>query len=145
MSPYQSANPSDPLGYDAKIGEDLAASGRAASGVELVADAMLHRLMAGRLLLTGAPGNQVEFGEDVRAWVGEALSEDAAQAKGPRLEEVLRRDPRIASVTVSVTASSEVSNYRLLIAVSATTISGEQIDRIVGVSQVSVAFLAQGI
>lgn len=140
------ANPADPLGFDMKVGEDLDPSGRSASGLELVTDAMLHRLEADRLLLTEAPDDEVDFGENVRLWVGEALTQEALEAKAPRLEEVLRRDPRLASVSVSLTllAVAPAGQYRFLIAITAVAITGQIIDRIVGVSQVTVEFLAQG-
>lgn len=140
------ANARDFLGFDAKVGEDLDPSGRNASGLELVADGMLHRLSQGRLLQTGAPDDQVDFGEDVRTWVGEAVTQDVLDSKAPRLEEVLRRDPRIAGVTLSIqlTTGDDASRYRFLINVSAVTVRGQTIDRIVGVSAISVEFLAQG-
>ena len=140
------ASYADPLGYDVKVGEDLDPSGRSASGLELVTDGMLHRLQADRILLTAAPDDQVEFGDDVRKWVNEALSQSDLDARAPRIEEVLRRDPRLASVAValSVAPTAVASRYRFLIAISAVTIRGQVIDRIVGVSQISVEFLAQG-
>lgn len=140
------ANRSDPLGYDMKVGADLDRGGRSASGLELVADAMLHRLSEDTLLLTGAPNDEVEFGENVRKWVGEALDQAALDAKAPRLEEVLRRDPRIASVTLSLSVAqgADASKYRFIINVSAVTVRGQIIDRIVGISAVTVEFLAQG-
>lgn len=142
----QPANRFDPLGYDVKLGEDLDPSGRSASGLELVADGMLHRLEQGRLLQTGAPDDQVDFGEDLRTWIGEALSDDVLAARQPRIEEILRRDPRIASVTVqlSLATGKTAARVRFLIRVQAVTISGEVIDRIVGVNAISVEFLAQG-
>lgn len=140
------ANRADPLGFDMRVREDLEPSGRAATGIELAADEMLHRLMADTLSLVGAPGGQVEFGENVRMWIGEALDQNALDTRAPRLEEVLRRSPRLASVTVSlsVAAGDDASRFTFLIHIHATTISGQTIDRIVGVSQVSVEFLAQG-
>ena len=146
MIPSTIASASDPLGYDVKIGSDLEPSGRSASGIELVADGMLHRLSQGRLLMTGAPDDQVDFGEDVRTWIGEAVTQDVLDERAPRLEEVFRRDPRIANVTLSLqlVAGEDAAKYRFLINVSAVTIRGQTIDRIVGVSQISVEFLAQG-
>lgn len=147
MIPSTIASASDPLGYDVKIGSDLEPSGRSASGIELVADGMLHRLSQDRLLMTGAPDDRVDFGEDVRTWIGEAVTQDVLDERAPRLEEVLRRDPRIANVTLSlqlVAGEDAAKKYRFLITVSAVTIRGQTIDRIVGVSQISVEFLAQG-
>jgi hypothetical protein len=142
----QPASRTDPLGYDVKIGADLDPSGRSAAGHELVADAILHRLEQDQLLLTGAPDDQIDFGVDVRRWIGEATTDDAIAAKVPQLEEVVRRDPRIASATVTITrvTGETAARYKLLIRVQAITVVGQIIDRIVGVSAVTVEFLAQG-
>lgn len=136
----------DPLGWDVKWGEDLDPSGRSASGIELVQDAMLHRLTSTWLYLTGAPNDRADFGEDVRLWIGEALTQQALEAKAPRCEEVIRRDPRIATVTVGLTLlqGADASKYRFHIHVQAITIRGQTIDRIIGVSAITVEFLAQG-
>ena len=144
--PSTIATAADPLGYDMRVGVDLDPSGRSASGIELVADAMLHRLSQGRLLQTGAPDDQVDFGEDVRTWIGGAISQDFLDSRSPRIEEVLRRDPRLADVRVSLVLATgaDASKFAFLINVSATTIRGQPIDRIVGVSQISVEFLSQG-
>ena len=145
MIPSQVANQADPLGFDVKVGWDLDPSGRSASGLELVLDGMLHRLEQGRILMTGAPDDQVDFGEDVRAWVGEALDQSALNSRSPLIEEVLRRDPRLATVTVSLTRAmgQNASQVAFYINVSAVTIRGEQVSRVIGVSGVSVTFLAQ--
>jgi len=115
-------------------------------GIELVEDALLHRLQEGQLLMVGAPGGVIDFGIDVRLWVGEALSDAALTAKNPQVEEVLRRDPRVADVTVRITRTigADASRWSLRIAIRALTVNGETINRIVGVSQVSVEFLAEG-
>jgi hypothetical protein len=140
------ASASDPLGYDMKVGTDLDPSGRSATGIELVHDALLHRLQENRLLMIGAPGGVIDFGVDVRQWVGEALSESELAARAPIVEEVLRRDPRIADITVRVTrgTGADASRWPLRISIQATTITGETIDRIVGIDQVTVEFLAVG-
>ena len=96
--------------------------------------------------MVGAPGDEIDFGENVRNWVGEALSNEALAAKTPRVEEVLRRDVRIADLTVRITraAGADASRWELLVQVRAVTITGQTIDRIVGVSSVTVEFLAAG-
>lgn len=140
------ASAADPLGFDFKVGADLDPSGRSATGIELVEDALLHRLQEGQLLMVGAPGGVIDFGIDVRLWVGEALSDAALTAKNPQVEEVLRRDPRVADVTVRITRTigADASRWSLRIVIRALTVNGETINRIVGVSQVSVEFLAEG-
>lgn len=140
-------NQADVLGYDMKVGQDLEASGRSATGEELAVDAMLHRLQCDWLYQTGAPPDErPEFGEDVRRWIGEAVSQTSLEAKAPRLEEVLRRDPRIANVslTFSIATGDDASQYGFFIRIHAVLVTGVTIDRIVGVSSVTVEFLAQG-
>jgi hypothetical protein len=146
LIPSTIATAADPLGLDMAVRDDLDPSGRSADGLELVSAAMLHRLSEDTLLLTGAPDDQVEFGEDVRKWIGGAVSQDSLNARAPRLEEVLRRDPRIASIALSlqVLTGADASKFSFLIHVRGTTIRGQTIDRIVGVSAVSVEFLTQG-
>ena len=140
------ANPADPLGFDVKVGADLDPSGRSCSGVELVEDALLHRLSCGRLLLTGAPDDQVDFGEDVAAWVGEALTQEELESRSPLLEEVIRRDSRVADATVALTFQTpdDAPEVAFAIAIFARLTTGQSINRIVGVSAVSVDFLAGG-
>lgn len=136
----------DPLGFDFKVGADLDPSGRSATGIELVQDAILHRLQEDRISMVGAPGDEIDFGVNVRSWIGEALSDDALAAKTPAVEEALRRDVRIADIALRITKTTgaDAARWALRIEVRAVTISGETIDRIVGVSQVSVEFLAAG-
>lgn len=140
------ANAADPLGFDMKVGTDLDPSGRSATGLELVADALLHRLQQGKLLMIEAPDGQIDFGVDVRTWIGEALSQEALSARGPIVEEVLRRDVRIADVTVKIskTSGADAARRAFRIDLRAQTVSGETLDRIVGVDQVTVEFLAAG-
>ena len=143
-APHASA--SDPLGFDMKVGADLDPSGRSATGIELVQDALLHRLQDDRLSMVEAPGGEIDFGVNVRNWVGEALSDDALAAKTPAVEEALRRDVRIADLTLKITRMTgpDAARWAIRIEVHAVTISGETIDRIVGVDAISVQFLAVG-
>lgn len=139
----------DPLGYDAFVREDMDPGGRAASGLELLEAALLHRLMTDKLLMVEAsPDGQIDFGRDLRKWIGEATTADSAAAKGPYVEEVLRRDPRVASASASVSIASgtlsDGSRVGLLVDYSVTTIAGQQIRRIVGISSVTVEYLATG-
>lgn len=146
MNPSALASPSDPLGYDVLVTDDLDPSGRDASGLELVLYGMLHRLSEDTLLMTGAPNDEIEFGKNVRKWVGEALSQDAINAKAPLVEMVLRRDVCIASVTVKLTLlqGEDSSRRGFLIDVRGQTTKAQPIDRVIGVSALTVEFLAEG-
>lgn len=146
-----SASPADPLGFDVYVGPlDLDPTGRSATGLELVEAAIVHRLTCEKIDLIDAPNGEIDFGVDVRKWVGEVTTPDDAPGKVPLIDEVLHRDLRIASTVVDVQiappgdALSDGSTVALLIYVTATTTTGAVIDRIVGVSAVSVEFLSQG-
>lgn len=138
--------PADPLGYDVHVRDDLDPTGRSATGDELLEAAMLHRLQSDRLLLTGAPDDEVEFGENVRRWVNETVNAEELSARAPRIEEVLRRDPRVASAAVSLRLlpPDGTHRHRFAIHLSVVSVRGTLIDRIVGVSALTVEYLAQG-
>lgn len=139
-------SPADPLGYDVHVRDDLDPTGRSATGDELLEAAMLHRLQCDRLLMTGAPDDEIEFGENVRRWVNETVNAEELAARAPRLEEVLRRDPRVASavVSLSLAPSDGTHRHRFTIQISVVAVTGTLIDRIVGVSALTVEYLAQG-
>lgn len=145
--------PADPLGYDMRYaGGDLDPTGAAATGLELVEEGILDRLQCGRLPMIGAPGDEVEFGEDTRLWVAECTTEASAAAKGPRVAIILQRDTdRIARVDAKVriaigdTTLSDGSKVSLEIDLTVYLTNGATLERIVGISQVTVEFLAQGV
>ena len=143
------ASPSDPLGFDAYLDADLDRSGRSATGLELVQNMIPHRLMADSLPCIDAPGGEIPFGVDVRKWIGAATTDADLEAKGPLIDAALHLDPRVASVAVALSiapagtlGSDGGSEVSILIALSVVTITGQTIDRIVGVSAVSVGYLA---
>lgn len=134
----------DPLGYDIFIREDMAADGRAATGRELVSNAILHRLTTGTLLLIGAPGGEVDYGEDVRLWCGATTTQEQASARGPQVAAIIQRDERIDTCDVSVALAGPKTGYTMRMEISAQTVTGQQIDLIVGVSAITVDILAEG-
>lgn len=136
----------DPLGYDMKIGADFDPSGRPAWGPELVADALLHRLQEDTLLMIEAPSGEIDFGINLAKRLGGAASPADLLTLGPQIEEVLRREKRAGSLTavLSVATGELAARYRLLVAIAARLITGETLERIVGVNNVSVEFLAAG-
>lgn len=144
-------SPNDPLGYDALIDEnDLARDGRSATGLEDLEAAILHRLTCEKLAMIEAPNGEIDFGVNVHTWIGEVVDDQTAAAKIPIIDEVLHRDPRVRSNVIAVrlappgTLLADKSQTELLIDITTTTTTGAVIDRIVGISNVSVAFLAQG-
>lgn len=147
MNPSALASATDPLGFDMKVGDDLDPSGRSASGLEDVLDGMLHRLSEDKIAMTGAPpDDEIDFGINTRKWIGEALSQESIAAKAPRLELVLRRDTRIASITVKLTLlqGDDASRRGFLIGVRGETTKAQPIDHVIGVSALTVEFLAEG-
>lgn len=146
------ASPSinDPLGYDAYLAADLDRTGRSATGAELVDAAIPHRLMCRQLPKIGAPGGVVDFGEDVREWIGEPLDDASAATKATLIDVALQRDERIAKTDVVVSAAPPgVAMDRggmadLLIALTYTLITGQTVSRVLGVNGISVEFLAGG-
>lgn len=145
------ASPADPLGYDMRYtGGDLDPTGAAATGEELVDEAIIDRLTDGKLSMIGAPNDEIEFGEDVRLWVGAAVTPASVAAKGPLLAIVLQRDQRIARADVLVSVATPGTSFAdgslvdITIEITAVLSTGAVLDRIVGISQVTVDFLAQG-
>jgi hypothetical protein len=147
-------SPNDPLGFDAYLDEDLAPNGRSATGEELVANAIPHRLMADTLPCIDAPSGVKEFGVNVRRWAGEPLTFRAdgtspqLDTKVAQIDAALQRDPRIAKNTIVLsqappgTTLTDGSQAVFQIALTSTLITGATVSRVVGVSAVSVGFLA---
>lgn len=140
------ANPGDPLGYDAAVSTDLGPTGASCSGNALVENAILHRFMEDNLPMIGAPGGFVAYGKNVRLWVGEVTTQSRADAKAPELAMVVARDPRVdpGSISVSVTVRPAGALYNLVIAVNARTTTQLPIALVYGVSSATVERLAQG-
>lgn len=141
----------DALGYDLLVGPlDLDPTGRDATGLELIEADIVHRLTCAQIDLIDAPNGVVDFGIDVRLWVGEALTPDDAPGKVPLIDEVLHRIEGIASTQIDVSVAPAGTTFDggadvdLLIAIVYTTTTGEVLSRVVGVSAVSVEFLSQG-
>ncbi len=147
-------SPADPLGYDVYLDEDITGNGRSATGAELVANAIPHRLMADTIPQIGAPNGVKDFGVNVRLWIGEPLtfradgSSPELDAKVALVDAALHRDPRIAFNDIAITKAppgatlADGSQAMIQLAITTTTVTGVTISRIVGVSAVSVGFLA---
>jgi len=139
------ANPNDPLGYDMKCGSDIEPGGRSASGVELVGDAILHRVTTKQLPLVESENGYIEYGDDVREWIGLGLTQEGIDAKAATLAPIIERDERVRQAEVSATlTTSPGSMWAITIAVDAALRTGETISRVFGVSAVTVEVLAQG-
>jgi len=143
-------SPGDPLGYDVLVDEhDLDPTGRSATGEELVLAAIPHRLTCERLPMIGAPDDYVPFGIDVRLWVGEATTAADLTGKIPLADEALQRDERIASTSIAIdfapagTTFDDGATVTLIMRVTFTTVTGVTLSRVLGISAVTVAFLAQ--
>lgn len=146
-------SPRDELGYDAYLGgdaDDITSNGRSATGLELVDASILHRLVCDTLPCVDAPDGVIPFGVVVFDWLGEASDAAALDAKVPLVDAALQLDPRIASTRIAIepappglTLAGEDGAVEMLIRIDYTTVTGARISRIVGVSAVSVGFLAR--
>ena len=141
---------SSPYGFDTYVGPvagvvDMLPDGRSCSGATLVRNAMIARMMNDTISMVGAPGGVRDFGVDVRAWVGETVTERDREAKAQRLTVVFGRDPRIdtGSIRVKVSSALAGSAYSFSISVSARLTDATPISMVVGVSAVTVEILAQ--
>ena len=70
------ADRNDRLGFDMKARADLDRDGRSSSGAELVIDAVHRRITTGQLPLIDSDDGNADFGEDVRLWLGEKVTEE---------------------------------------------------------------------
>lgn len=142
------ASPANVLGYDAYVRFGaMDPLGRDATGEELVTNAIIDRLTIGNLPLVEAPDGEVEFGDDVRLWVGEAMTDDSFPAKGARLAAVLQREPRLEPSTIRCVVTRAVAtlpDYDLTIAITAETTNARPINLVLGINDVTVALLSQG-
>jgi hypothetical protein len=146
--------PADPLGFDAFLDTDISATGRSATGAELVANALPHRLMADTIPQVGAPNGVKDFGVNARKWIGEPLTfrpdgtSPELDRKVAQVDAALQRDPRVALNRISITKAppgatlTDGSQAVITILIDTTTVTGVTISRVVGVSAVSVGFLA---
>lgn len=140
------ADPSSPLGFDAFVDTDITATGASCSGDVLVGNAILHRFMEDTLPMIGAPGGFVDYGRNVRRWVGEVTTQGRADAKAPELAMVVARDPRVdpGSISVGVTVQPAGARHNLRIAVNARTTTQLPIAAVYGVTSATVERLAAG-
>jgi hypothetical protein len=133
------------LGYDMKCGTDIEPSGRSASGAELVADAILHMITTGDLPMVESENGYIEFGDDVRKWIGLELTQDGLEARAAGLGVIIERDKRVRQVEISATMTTrDPTLWAIEIAITATLRTGETISTVFGVSALTVERLAQG-
>lgn len=141
-------SPDDLLGYDVFVREDIDEYGREATGLELVSNGILHRISTEKLLLTDAPSGEdfVDFGEDVRTWVGAIDTQESANAKLQRLVEVIKRDPNIDPASVRVDINMELAGPRWAfeLTIAARTTTELPVTLTVGVDAVTVQLLSLG-
>lgn len=141
-----SADPGDPLGYDAFVDTDMTPTGASCSGTVLVQNAMGHRLQADVLPMIGAPGGFVAYGVNVRRWVGEVTTQALANAKAPLITMALARDPRLdpGRISVALTVMPVGALYNLQLAVEAYTTTALPITAVYGITAATVELLAEG-
>jgi hypothetical protein len=115
--------------------------GRACSGVRLAENEIVARLMSDTIKMTGAPGGVVVWGYDVRADIG---SPDGPNQT--RIALVIGRSERIltGSIRVNVQRQALGAHYAYTIAVSARTVTGEDVNLLLGITDATVERIAQG-
>jgi len=145
------ADRGSPLGYDTFVGPvpeggvDMLPAGDACSGATLVRNGMVARCLADTISMIGAPGDVIEFGVNVRAWVGSPVTDSTATRRAAELAVVFARDPRVdaGSITVDVAATAAGSQYDFTITINARTVTGVAISMVLGVNAITVDILAQ--
>lgn len=144
------ASPDDPLGYDVFVSDDIAEDGREATGQELVQNAIMHRLTTEKQFLVDGENADadglVDFGVDVRTWVGAAEAEGGPEARAAMLRDVLRREPGLdaSTIDVEIETSASGSKWDFSIRVTARTTTELPIALLLNVNAVTVELLAQG-
>ena len=139
------ASRSSPLGYDMHVRVDMDRNGRSSSGPELVGNAILHRVTTGNIPLIESDSDYIEYGEDVRLWVGEALTQERLNARAAGLGPIIERDPRVVEVeAIGILTTSPGSIWDFELTVAAKLRTGETISQVIGISSVTVDILAQG-
>lgn len=144
---------SDNLGFDLFVGPqpggvvDMTPSARAATGIELVQNKLIALSMADTIDMVGAPGGKVDFGEDVRRWVGSPTTPSIIAQRQQRLSVVYARERRINPSTLAVAIATQLvgARYSFTIRVTARTWppASLPIDLLLGVNALTVDFLAQ--
>lgn len=137
-------NRSSRLGFDVYIRNDMDPSGRSSSGPELTLNSILHMLQHDTLLLIGSTNGYVDYGKDIRRWAGQHMTALQAASKGPEVVEVVQRHPHVDSATAEVSLASSRSLYTLQIALHVELVTGDVLDRVLGVNEVTVELLAEG-
>jgi hypothetical protein len=143
-----------PFGWDLFVGPtptgiDVTPEARGCGDVELVANKILYRSLAGTLPVAGAPGGAVDFGENVRLWVGSANTDATASSRAQRLAIVYGRiralDPGTIRVQVTTQAPpGAAAQHDFYITVTAMTTTARPVQLVMGVSSVTVDILSQG-
>lgn len=136
----------DPLGCDLSCLTDIEPNGREVSGPDLVAQAILHRLTTDTLPLIDAPDGVVEYGVDVRRWVGESIGREELAARAATLGPIIERDERVVSteVTATLDASNAAGLWSFALDITATLRTGQTISRVLRVEGLTIELLSQG-
>lgn len=109
-------------------GKDISATtelrtGRYATGVRLVAEAVFRRLTTPRGMLRGDEEEQ-NYGLDLTELIGSVSTSSDAAALGGRIRSELKKDERLERVDVVVTASSNRVAKTFLIQIACVTTEG---------------------
>ena len=110
------------FGYDTSCTTSLN-TGRFASGVRLVGEAIFRRLTTPHGTLQGGDGEQ-DYGLDLLNLIGSATTDAAAAALPGQIQAEVSKDERIDTVDVSVVASKSGPGVVFTIQIECTTAAG---------------------
>jgi hypothetical protein len=132
----------DPLGLDAYFDDDLDPGGRSATGLELLANALPHRLMEDTLPCIDAPDDAIPFGVNVRKWVGVATTQEDLDARAPLVDAALHLDPRVAMTRITMGLPAAPGGLvAFTIGLEVLSITGDVISRVLAVPSDPTAFV----
>ena len=111
--------------------------GRVVEGVELVGQALYRRLTTRRGTLLDDPN----YGIHLLELLGSSVSDDVRASYPGRIRNECAKEPRVDSVTVSITETVEGAGLTWEVAIDVLTTEGDTFDLVVGVSDVTVELL----
>lgn len=126
-------------GQDISCGAAGLRTGTMVDGLTVVAEAIYRRLTTARGTLRGGEAEQ-DYGLDLKSVIGSSLTAGTSAALPGRIENEIRKDERIESVTVDVASTVDGPATTWTIRIFATTAVGT-FNLVVGVDDVSAQLL----
>ena len=130
-------DPTDPLGCDVMITDDLDANHRLISGVVLLATDLYRRIITPR----GSLIDDEDYGIDIRAMLHKAMTPAEEATIPSRVRAECLKDPRVETVNVVLTREGSPLPNRWRVQIYGTSIGDEAFDLVVGVGDLDVQLL----